>query len=657
MSRYKTKMTSSHPSAQVTRILLVNDNPTQLDAMSLLLRFEGYTVYTAENGEVAITLLRDVTPDLIVSDVVMPGIDGIRLCRRIKSNPDTAGIPILLVTGLRFDDSGVVEGFEAGADDYLEMGGPSSLLLKKIELLIGQSRDRRSKERAEEAIRQQKSILEFVIEASVDGILVVSPEGKIVAFNKRFAEMWGVDERQLGSLTDKGALHSVQHRLVDPQELLALFDHLRDHPYEQDRGEVILKDGRVFDRYTSPILDPDGESNGRVWFFRDLTEKRHLEEQLRQSQKMEAVGRLAGGIAHDFNNLLTAIIGYSQVLLRKDDLMDSMRGPIEEIEKAGQRAASLTSQLMVFSRKQVLQPKVLDLNMVVRGIEKMIRRLIGEHITVETSLSPDLGRVRADPGQIEQIIVNLAVNARDAMPRGGTLVIETANVDFDQEYIKHHIDLQRGPYVMLSLSDNGVGMDLQTLAHIFEPFFTTKEVGRGTGLGLATVYAIVKTCGGSVWVYSEPGQGTTFKVYLPRVEVPADKESYDEPGESPKGSETILLVEDDETVRRLARSVLQMNGYDLLEATNGEEALMRYEQHTGPIHLVLTDVVMPQMNGSDLVTRVRFKYPDVKALFMSGYTANAILDDEVMKRGVAFLQKPFSAEVLLRKVREVLDKP
>jgi signal transduction histidine kinase/CheY-like chemotaxis protein len=385
-------------------------------------------------------------------------------------------------------------------------------------------------------------------------------------------------------------------------------------------------------------------------------ERKH-EEQLRQSQKMEAVGRLAGGVAHDFNNLLTAILGYSQLMQARLDQASPLHREVEEIQKAGQRAASLTRQLLAFSRKQVLQPKVLDLNTVVTDIDKMLARLIGEDIEMIAFPDPKLGRVKADPGQIEQVIMNLAINARDAMPQGGKLIIQTSNVTLEDSYTsKRSLNLKPGPYVMLAVTDTGYGIDKKILPHIFEPFFTTKEQGKGTGLGLSTVYGIVNQSGGDIWVETDTGRGTTFKIYLPRVDNPAEEQQASEQRESLFSvSETVLLVEDEDVVRNLVREILMMNGYNVLQAANGREALPICEQHVGPIHLMLTDVVMPQMGGRELAERVASLRPEMKVLFMSGYTDDAIVHHGVLDSGIAFIQKPFTPDSLARKVRDMLD--
>jgi len=389
---------------------------------------------------------------------------------------------------------------------------------------------------------------------------------------------------------------------------------------------------------------------------RDVTERRKLEEQLRQAQKMEAVGQLAGGIAHDFNNLLTVITGYADMALPKLHRSDPLRQDIEEIRRAGQRAAALTRQLLAFSRRQIVTPGVLDLNEIVAEMENLLRRTIGENIELVTVPAQALGRIKADPGQIEQIIMNLVLNSRDAMAEGGKLTIETSNADLDATYVSKHVAVQPGRYIMLAVSDTGCGMNEETQSRIFEPFFTTKEQGKGTGLGLATIYGIVKQCGGTISVYSELGHGTTFMIFFPEmtgIEEAVQPEVA--PARVPGGIETVLVVEDDEMVRRLSCLVLKEKGYNVLEARHGGEALLTCERHLGPIHLMVTDVIMPQMGGRELAQRLAPLHPEMKVLYLSGYASNAIVHQGTLLPGVAFLQKPFAPGALTRKVREVLD--
>ncbi len=371
---------------------------------------------------------------------------------------------------------------------------------------------------------------------------------------------------------------------------------------------------------------------------------------------MEAIGRLAGGIAHDFNNLLSVILSYGELIGGELPRDNPLQSELAEIRKAGQRAADLTRQLLAFSRRQVLEPRVVDLNQVVVGMNKLVQRLIGEDIELRTVGAPDLASVKVDPGQIEQCLMNLVVNARDAMPDGGTLTIETANVDLDPSYLSEHAGMAPGAHVMLAVTDTGCGMDEETLSRVFEPFFTTKEAGKGTGLGLSTVFGIVKQSGGHVWVYSEPGKGTTFKLYFPRVAALERHASGLTPQVRPRGTETILLVEDEDQVRALASAVLARQGYKIHTAENGSAAIALLETLSGDVDLLLTDVVMPKMSGRELAEKIAPARPKMKVLFMSGYTDDTVVHHGVLDSGFAFLQKPITPDTLARKVREVLDK-
>jgi PAS domain S-box-containing protein len=406
------------------------------------------------------------------------------------------------------------------------------------------------------------------------------------------------------------------------------------------------------------LIDLDGQQC-LLAITRDITDVQRLESQFQQAQKMEAVGLLAGGVAHDFNNLLGVIMGYSDLVLDSFSSDDPRGHQVQQIKKAGLRATSLTRQLLAFSRKQIFQPRILDLNALVNDFNKMLVRMVGEDIELVCNLKPGIRQIKADPGQIEQVIMNLVVNSRDAMPTGGRLIIETSNVDLDETYCRAHPAVQPGLYAMVAVSDTGVGMDAKTQARIFEPFFTTKELGKGTGLGLATVYGVVKQSGGYVWVYSELGKGTTFKIYFPRIDEPVQAVAAMDQGkpELLRRSETILLVEDAESLRDLTRVLLEDNGYTVFVAENGAEAIELAERKGQPIHLLLTDVVMPGMSGREVASYLTAKRPDMRVIYMSGYTNDVIAHHGVLDSGISFIEKPFSQETLMRKLREVLDRP
>jgi signal transduction histidine kinase/ActR/RegA family two-component response regulator len=423
---------------------------------------------------------------------------------------------------------------------------------------------------------------------------------------------------------------------------------------ERARAEQLLRENE--EHLEDQVAKRTGElRHANEQLRQEIDGRQRLEEQLRQTQKMEAIGTLSGGIAHDFNNLLTVIRGYARLVLDRVEHDPGLRADVQQIDEAGARAAALTSQLLAFSRRQMLQPKAVSLNLLVRDLNKMLKRLIGEDVELDTVLAPSLGTVQADPGQIEQVVMNLVVNARDAMPRGGNVTLSTANVDLDDAYAREHVYVRPGSYVMLAVSDTGTGIPEEIRSHIFEPFFTTKERARGTGLGLSTVYGIVKASGGSIEVESEMGRGSTFKIFLPRVRPDEEVESHVQPVDVTHGSESVLLVEDDAQVRTLARSILVRCGYKVLTAASGEEAVRICQQTADKFELMLTDVVMPGLSGREVAERVATCRPEMKVLYMSGYTDDAIVHHGVLETGIALLQKPFTPNSLAAKVREVLD--
>jgi PAS domain S-box-containing protein len=625
------------------RILIVEDRAPDAELIQRELKrsgLAGATQVVDTEADFRAALLQFV-PDLVLTDHSLPSFgarEALRIAREVC--PDT---PVLVVTG-SLDEETAVEYMRAGAADYVLKDrivrlGPASL--RALEL----SRARRAEAELHEQLRA-------LIQASPLAILGLDSEGRVRTWNAAAEHVFGWTSTE-----------------VVGQPLPIVPDPQRAEQQELLRrvlgGEVLTsveatrrrKDGRLVEVSISagPVKDSAGSVTGAIALIADITVLKRLEAQLLQAQKMEAIGRLAGGIAHDFNNLLTAILGSAEMLDETLGTGHPGHEDADEIRRAAQRAAELTRQLLAFSRRQPLQATVLDLNEVVHSTEKLLRRLIGEDVELRAVLGDDLGAVRADRGQLEQVITNLAVNSRDAMPRGGRLTIETRNVDLDPSFAQERPDLIPGSYVMLAVSDTGTGMEPETLTHVFEPFFTTKEPGKGTGLGLATVYGIVQQSGGHIYVYSEPMHGTSFKIYLPRVAETVAPPALPVPQTAAhRGTETILLVEDDPAVRVLTRRMLESRGYTVLAAANGTEGVEAARRYAGEIHLLVTDVVMPEMNGRELFTQLSAQRSGLRVLFLSGYTDEAIVRHGNLERGVPFLQKPFTPETLARKVREAL---
>ena len=826
---------SEAPSGKL--VLVVDDDPAQLKLAQLALAGAGFEVVVAHDGEAALRAATTRKPDVILSDVLMPGMDGFALCRAVRSNPDLAHLPMVLVSAhyleepdrelaTRFGASGYVSRsgglesvvravitaikspmilpvampetdlqaehlrrishqlerqasigvdlarrvalqastlsvLEALSDALAQEVQPENMLAEMLAkcldaagvsvgaILLYETGDALSVETCigsdakldwnvhsplfHQALNRgsvlvpsddgtlgttlldalgAKSalIVPLVARGEALGVLLMASNGtefdgseglpvvraarsvaaqlaQAIALNRMFAKLASAEVRTRTLLenahdgitisTRDGVVLEVNRRMgellgVPPKE--AIGRHVREFaPTGRGDAHAALYDSVVAKGDGSvppiPIARPDGSvvqvefsstviAVGKEEFVlsigRNVTERLRLEEQLRQSQKMEAVGRLAGGIAHDFNNALSVILSYGELLIGDLKPGDPMRADIEEMHKAGAWAADLTRQLLLFSRQHVVAPKVLDLNVVLVGVNKILQRILGADVDLVILPTEPIGRVRADPGSMEQVIMNLVVNARDAMPTGGKLTIETANVDLDEAYARAHLGVTAGPHVMLAVTDSGEGMSSETMARIFEPFFTTKEAGKGTGLGLSTIFGIAQQSGGSVWVYSELGTGTTFKIYLPRVDSDADAECSFPPSGTVRGSETILLVEDNPHVRVVAREILLRNGYAVLEACNAAEAILHSERHAGIIHLLLTDVVMPHMSGPALATRLAQSRPEMKVLCFSGYTDDSIVRHGVLEASVAYLQKPITPGGLSTKVREVL---
>jgi hypothetical protein len=510
----------------------------------------------------------------------------------------------------------------------------------------------------EEELRRSREDLATTLECMAEGVIATDVEGRVTRMNPAAEALTGWREveargrplddlvRFVNQQTGEPTSHAVQGVLREGLRVGLAND-----------TALVRRDGAQVPIASSgaPIRYADGEIRGVVMVLKNMKAEYELMSQLQQSQKIEAIGRLAGGVAHDFNNLLTVICGYAVMVLDDAPADAPFREELTEIKNAGDRAAALTRQLLAFSRKQVLQPVVLDLNQVVQGMDAMLRRLIGEDIDLVTNLDPELGRTMFDPGQIEQIVMNLVVNARDAMPSGGKLTLETANAELDEEYVRTHPGARSGLHVVIAVTDTGTGMGAATMARIFEPFFTTKEHGKGTGLGLSTVYGIVRQSGGNIWVYSEPERGTTFKVYLPRTDAPAAAARLAfEARARPPVAATVLVVEDDPAVRALIADVLRRGGYTVLATGDVGEAIELSRTHGGPIHALLTDVVLPGMGGRELAERIVAIRPTTKPVYMSGYTDNAIVHHGVLDPGTAFIEKPITADVLLAKLREFL---
>ncbi len=630
-------MTSTHNNL---RVLVVDDDAQMLRTITDILKLNGYIASGAPTGLGALDLASHFETPAAVAlvDLSLPDIDGIELVSRLRQISNLTEVVIL--TGNASVDSAVRAMREKSYDYLIKPVEPDHLLAT-----LGRAGERSERRRAEAGRHESEERLRQIFEHVSDALFIADDAGTIHDANPAACALTGMTVDELREVT----LESV---LPEIAELEISGGHARQLPGVSGQAGSHAGRARVLDIEAAAFAP-----GVLVYTVRDLTNQTRLEEQLAQSQKMDAIGQLAGGIAHDFNNLLTVIMSYGSLLLSDLDEGDPRREDAQEIANAAARASGLTHQLLAFSRKQILEPRLMSVNDVVTGVEKLLRRLIGEDIELATTLEPELYSINADPGQLEQVLINLAVNSRDAMPDGGRLHITTANTFLSAEHGGRQLSAAPGQYIMLAVSDTGVGMSRDVQRRMFEPFFTTKGQGKGTGLGLATVYGIIKQSGGDVWIYSEPGKGTTFKVYFPRAGegralhlVPEDTQA------SPRGTETILVVEDDPALRALSERVLEANGYTVLLARNGIEALAIASGHDGHIDMVATDVVMPKMNGRPLVEKLTETRQGMRVLFMSGYT-----DDEVMRRGVidgrtAFLQKPFTPPQFARKVREVLDQ-
>jgi PAS domain S-box-containing protein len=669
---------------QQGNLLVVDDDPKIREMLSFRLKREGHCILGAASGQEALDLIRASKVDLVLLDNYLPEISGLEVLKALRQTHSVTQLPVIMVTG-KSQSEDIVEALSLGANDYVTkpIDFPVALARIRTQLSLKRAEEalRRASEelevrvqertaelvssnealqseiadrkRIQEALRTSENRYRDLIENANDIIYTHDLEGNFLSVNKAGELAMGYPRQELLQMNIAQWLSPLQTESVRQMVDRQLQNQEQKAFYSL---EVVTKEGRELTLDVSArLIYRDRNPIALEGIARDVTDRILLEERLQQSQKMEAVGRLAGGIAHDFNNLLTAITGYSELLLHRAEELGPLRKYIDEILRAGRSSESLTRQLLAFSRRQVLEPKILDLNTVVGNVHKMLRRLIGEDIELVTVFGPDLARVKADPGQLQQVILNLAVNARDAMPQGGKLVIETANIELDAEEARRRAT-KAGPYVVLTVKDTGFGMDTETISHIFEPFYTTKEQGKGTGLGLSTVYGIVKQSEAAISVTSQPGQGTTFRIYFPQVEGEVELvEVAKSTARRASGTETVLLVEDEELVRNLVRDILKQHGYSVLEAHHGTEALRVALQHNGPIHLLLTDVVMPQMGGRVLAQRLKTFRPGIRILYISGYVDDATIQEGVSNPGTSFIQKPFTVEILSRKVRELLD--
>ncbi len=638
-------------SGKPVRVLMVEDSEPDAELILLELqrgRFQ-VTHQRVQSASAMRAALKEREWDIVLSDFSMPQFDANQALMVL--NESGLDLPFVIISGTMGEETAVAA-LHAGAADFI-LKGRLARLVPAVERELRERESRQARRRAEQAARESEARAQRILDTTREGVWMTDVSGRTTFVNRQMAAMVGHPEAELLGRSLFDFLHPESRVRV-----MADFERRRQGVPGQSDARLRRRDGSdlwvLLD--SVPLLDSTGKPEGELAMMMDLTIPRRLEDQLRQAQKMEAVGSLAGGVAHDFNNILSVILSYTHLMLDGLKEGDPLRDDVKEVRRAGERAVELTRQLLAFSRQQMLQPRVVDLNQIVLGLQKMLRRMLSEDVQLSLLTAASVGPVFADPGQVEQILMNLVVNARDAMPDGGSITIETANVNLDVGYASTHHDVVPGPYVMFAVTDTGTGMDAAVQARIFEPFFTTKEQGKGTGLGLSTVFGIVKQSGGHIWLYSEPGKGTTFKVYLPRTDKqPEAPVAAVEAPDTLRGSETVLVVEDEEQVRTIIRSVLRGHGYNVLEAQNGGEAFLIAEQYGAKIHLLLTDVVMPRMSGRQLAERLAPARPEMKVMYLSGYTENAIVHHGVLDAGVFFLQKPFTPDTLGRKVREVLD--
>ncbi|MGD0089372.1 MAG: response regulator [Planctomycetota bacterium] len=626
------------------RILHLEDSPNDAELIQARLAGDGvaFEAVTVATRAQYLGALEGGGFDIIFSDYSLPDFDGLSALKLAQEH--CPNVPVIIVSGAIGEDL-AAELLRDGARDYV-LKDRLARLAPALQRVLREAEEHAKREEAERKLW----IKDAAIASSINGIILADLDGRITYANKAALAMSGYTEAEVVGL-DLVPLAQDRKRGEEAQtELRRVGCWVGEMAARKKDGGILhvnLSGNLVYGADNKPLC--------LMFSFQDITAHRKLERQLQQIEKLESIGKLAGGVAHDFNNILSVVLGYSQMALQKMTLDDPLRKKFEAVLRAGERGAALARQLLIFSCKQAVEPHVISLNAVVTDFDKMLRRLIGEDIKVTLALAPDAGCIRADAGQIEQVIMNLCVNARDAMPRGGELFIKTANVTLDEAYARVHPGVGLGPHVMLAVNDTGSGMSSDVVMHIFEPFFTTKEPGKGTGLGLSVVYGIVKQFGGSIAVYSELGHGTVFKVYFPCLDSTAQTSGLRKAVAVPEAhGETVLVVDDEADIRSLVQETLQDLGYTVLVGAGPQDALHLAETHTGPLHLLLTDVVMPEMSGKELAERVKAKHPQAKVLFMSGYTHNVMLDHGVDGKTPAFVEKPFMPAALATKVREVL---
>lgn len=672
------------------KILAIDDTEENLEELSTAIAhvFPDAALFTSGTGLKGIELALSHNPDTILLDIVMPEMDGFETCRRIKDDVRLRNIPVIFLTAVQPDKEICEKAFAAGAEAFLtkplELWGlavqiRSMLKIKaanisqqeesaQLKLMVAQrtrelAKELAAREKALEKLTESETLFKTVFTEAPMGICLVDIKtGRFLQVNPALARITGRPVEELTACGWKGITHPDD---IKPQQTNLFRLNSGEMKVFQMEKRYLRPDGAVvWVKLTVTALPEFYNSNPRyMGMVEDISssraagqEKAQLEEQLRQSQKMETAGKLAGGIAHDFNNIISVILAYSDFLMNKLELADTRRGDAEEIKKAGLRAAALTRQLLAFSRKQVLTPEVLDANLVVRGMKGMLNRLLGENIKLSAIAAKTPAFIKADHGYMEQVLLNLCVNARDAMAKGGRLTLEVSLVRMDEAHIQRHGTITPGDYVMVSVSDNGCGMSAETKAHIFEPFFTTKPRDKGTGLGLSTVYGIVKQSGGAIVVYSEEGQGTAFKLYFPQIAGETTPREQPQALKKPSACVgSVLVVDDDLQMRTIARRTLAADCFDVFEAGSAEEALAICKRRKGNFSLLLTDMVLPKLSGLELAVKLKAVYPDIQILFMSGYTEHSLLKDGLLDPAVNFIQKPFTLDALTLKVRETLS--